>query len=98
MPMMRTPRILLEPGKFVIAEAGALLVRVVQTKTAPSGRLIVATDSGLNHLIRPVLYDAHHEIRNISAHSHHLVGRELYDIVGNVCKTFTSYSCTYSYD
>ena len=86
MAMMRTPRVLLEPGKFVIAQAGALLVRVVQSKTTPSGRSVVATDSGFNHLVRPVLYGAHHEIRNLSAASHNVIARgKLYDVVGNMC-------------
>ena len=61
-------------------------MRVVQTKTTPSGRSVIATDSGFNRLVRPVLYGAHHEIRNLSASAHNVVARgEQYDVVGNMC-------------
>jgi diaminopimelate decarboxylase len=54
-----------EPGKFLVSEAGYFLVKsnVIKQTTAT---VFVGVDSGLNHLIRPMLYDSYHEIVNIS--------------------------------
>ena len=55
----------LEPGRFLVAEAGVLLARVTQTKGKGDHRYVgVAT--GMNSLIRPALYGAHHEVRNLT--------------------------------
>jgi diaminopimelate decarboxylase len=74
-----------EPGKFLVSEAGTLLVNANVVKETPS-ITFVQVDSGLNHLIRPMMYDAYHEIINISN-----PGGELkkYDIVGYICETDT---------
>ena len=54
-------RLLLEPGRFIVAQAGALLARVLYIKK--NGKKTFAiTDAGMNDLIRPALYHAHHEI------------------------------------
>lgn len=74
-----------EPGKFLVSEAGYFLVRsnVIKQTTAT---VFVGVDSGLNHLIRPMLYDSYHEIVNISNPS----GKQrIYTIVGNICETDT---------
>ena len=72
-----------EPGKFMVAECGTLLTRV-NTLKRNRKRLIAGTDSGFPHLIRPVLYDAYHQIFNISNPD----GKEeIYDICGNICET-----------
>jgi diaminopimelate decarboxylase len=72
-----------EPGKFMVAECGTLLTRV-NTLKRNRKRLIAGTDSGFPHLIRPVLYDAYHQIFNISNPD----GKEeVYDICGNICET-----------
>jgi len=55
----------IEPGKFLVSEAGFLLANVNVVKTTPSVTF-AGVDSGLNHLIRPMMYDAYHEIVNIS--------------------------------
>jgi diaminopimelate decarboxylase len=77
-------RLLLEPGRFLIAQAGALLARVLVVKRNGS-KTFVITDAGMNDLIRPALYQAHHEIlpvvRNPSAQP------AVVDIVGPVCET-----------
>ena len=74
----------LEPGRFVIAEAGVLLARVTQLKSKGASAYVgVAT--GMNSLIRPALYGAHHEIVNLSR-----LGEEplaVYDVVGPICET-----------
>jgi diaminopimelate decarboxylase len=72
-----------EPGKYLVAEGGVLLMQVNTIKDN-RGRLIAGTDSGFGHLIRPMLYDAYHHILNISnpqGASH------TYDICGNICET-----------
>jgi diaminopimelate decarboxylase len=74
-----------EPGKFIVSEAGILLVKVTVVKSTPS-LTFVGVDSGLNHLIRPMMYDAYHEIVNISNPKG---SQKLYTIVGYICETDT---------
>jgi diaminopimelate decarboxylase len=72
-----------EPGKFLVAECGYLFVTVNVVKHNPSVSF-AAVDSGLNHLIRPMMYDAYHPIVNISKP---LADKQLYNIVGYICET-----------
>jgi diaminopimelate decarboxylase len=76
-------RLLLEPGRFLIAQAGALVTRVLYTKQNGTKRFVI-TDAGMNDLIRPALYGAHHEIVPVVR-----AGRELEvaDVVGPVCES-----------
>jgi diaminopimelate decarboxylase len=74
-----------EPGKFLVSECGYFLVKANILKQAPS-RIFVGVDSGFNHLIRPMFYDAYHKITNISNPSGLL---HTYNIVGNICETDT---------
>lgn len=74
-----------EPGKFLVSESGHLLVRTNLVKQNPI-RTFVAVDSGLNHLIRPMMYDAYHDIKNIS----NPAGEpQKYTVVGYICETDT---------
>jgi diaminopimelate decarboxylase len=75
--------LLLEPGRFLVAQAGILLARVLYVKK--NGRkTFVITDAGMNDLIRPALYQAHHEIVPIAPRP----GRKrVVDVVGPVCET-----------
>ncbi|RPA66521.1 diaminopimelate decarboxylase [Cyclobacteriaceae bacterium YHN15] len=74
-----------EPGKFLVSESGYLLVKVNIVKSTPASTF-VGVDSGLNHLIRPMMYDAYHDVVNISK----LDGPErVYTIVGYICETDT---------
>ena len=74
-----------EPGKYIVSEAGMLLVRANVIKTTPA-TVFVGVDSGMNHLIRPMMYDAHHEIENLS----NVNGtRRVYTVVGYICETDT---------
>jgi diaminopimelate decarboxylase len=75
----------IEPGKYMVSEAGSLVVRTNVVKTTPSVTF-VGVDSGLNHLIRPMMYDAYHEIVNIS---NPIGSQKLYTVVGNICETDT---------
>jgi diaminopimelate decarboxylase len=72
-----------EPGKFLVAQCGTFLVRVNVVKHNPSVSF-AGVDSGLNHLIRVMMYDAYHEIVNLS---NPLGDKQLYNIVGNICET-----------
>ncbi len=74
-----------EPGKFLVSEAGSFLtsVNVVKQTTACT---FVHIDSGFNHLIRPMFYDAYHEIENISNPKG---DKKLYNVVGYICESDT---------
>jgi diaminopimelate decarboxylase len=74
-----------EPGKYIVSESGYFLVKanVIKQTTAT---VFIGVDSGLNHLIRPMLYDAYHSIINISNPE----GKtRIYTVVGNICETDT---------
>ena len=74
---------MLEPGRSIAAEAGVLLARVLFTKQNGS-KTFVILDAGMNDLIRPTLYQAHHEIVPVLERA----GRKIVaDIVGPVCET-----------
>jgi diaminopimelate decarboxylase len=74
-----------EPGKYVVSEAGYFLVKTNVIKTTPA-TVFVGVDSGLNHLIRPMMYDAYHDMVNIS----NIDGtKRIYTIVGYICETDT---------
>ncbi len=74
-----------EPGKFLVSEAGFFLARVNVVKQTTS-TVFAGVDSGFNHLIRPMLYGASHEIENLSNPD----GKErYYSVVGYICETDT---------
>ncbi len=74
----------LEPGRYLVAEAGVLLGRVTQVKSKGEVRYI-GTDAGMNSLIRPALYGAYHDIVNLSRLS--AAANGVYQIVGPICET-----------
>jgi diaminopimelate decarboxylase len=74
-----------EPGKYLVSECGYFIVKanVIKQTTAT---VFVGVNSGFNHLIRPMFYDAYHKIGNIS----NPAGAErIYTVVGNICETDT---------
>jgi len=74
-----------EPGKFLVSEAGTLLARVNVVKQT-TATVFAGVDTGLNHLIRPMLYNAYHHISNAS----NPVGSpRVYTVVGYICETDT---------
>jgi diaminopimelate decarboxylase len=76
-------RLLIEPGRFIIAQAGALVTRVLQVKRNGK-KTFVITDAAMNDLIRPALYQAYHEIVPVRSRP----GRQrIVDVVGPVCET-----------
>ncbi len=77
--------LMFEPGKFLVSEAGKFLVHVNVVKQTTS-TVFASVDSGMNHMIRPMFYDAYHHIENISNPS----GKErFYTVVGYICETDT---------
>lgn len=77
-------QLLLEPGRFLVAQAGALLARVLYVKKNGAKNFVIL-DAAMNDLIRPALYQAHHEIVPVAPRksSRTMVA----DIVGPVCET-----------
>ena len=76
-------RILLEPGRYLVAEAGVLVTRVIRTKQGQARDFLVL-DAAMNDLQRPALYDAWHDIHPLHSDSRPL---QRYDVVGPVCET-----------
>ena len=76
--------LLLEPGRFLIAQAGALITRVLYVKKNGS-KTFVIVDAGMNDLIRPALYQAYHEILPVRRRPG--AAKATVDIVGPVCET-----------
>ncbi len=77
--------LIFEPGKFLVSEAGTFVARVNVIKQTTS-TVFAGLDTGLNHFIRPMFYDAYHEIVNVSKTS----GKtRIYTVVGYICETDT---------
>ncbi len=74
-----------EPGKFLVSEAGKLLVEVNVVKQTTS-TVFAGVNSGQNHLIRPMFYNSYHQIDNISNPEGE---KKLYSVVGNICESDT---------
>jgi diaminopimelate decarboxylase len=77
-------RILVEPGRFLVGNAGVLLTRVLYRKESP-GKKFVIVDAGMNDLIRPALYQSYHEIVPVLAPPNDTRG--IVDVVGPVCES-----------
>ncbi|MGH6870649.1 MAG: diaminopimelate decarboxylase [Rhizomicrobium sp.] len=75
--------LILEPGRSIAAEAGALVARVIYVKPGAE-RPFLILDAGMNDFIRPALYDAHHEILSVNDSEGPL---QAYDVVGPVCES-----------
>jgi diaminopimelate decarboxylase len=76
--------LIVEPGRWLVAPAGALLARIVDTKPAPDGRQFVVLDAGMTELLRPALYGAFHRIVRVEE----VDGAEAScELVGPVCES-----------
>jgi diaminopimelate decarboxylase len=76
-------RLLIEPGRFIVAQAGALVTRVLYVKRQGK-KTFVIVDAAMNDLIRPALYQAHHEIVPVLKRA----GKaRVVDVVGPVCES-----------
>ena len=79
----RELKLVFEPGKFLVSEAGIFLTQVNSTKTTPS-TVFAQVNSGFNHFPRPMLYNAYHHIENLSNPEGE---QRLYTVVGYICET-----------
>ena len=77
--------LMFEPGKYLVSESGYFFVNVNVVKQTTS-TIFAGVDSGMNHLIRPMFYDAYHHIINISNPS---AKPRIYSVVGYICETDT---------
>jgi diaminopimelate decarboxylase len=74
-----------EPGKYLVSQCGYFVVKTNVVKQTPA-TVFAGVNSGFNHLIRPMFYEAYHHIENISNPN----GPErIYTVVGNICETDT---------
>jgi diaminopimelate decarboxylase len=78
-------QLIFEPGRLIVANAGVLVSRVIFVKPGESKTFLVL-DAGMNDLIRPAMYDAHHDILPIVQPQPNAPTRR-YDVVGPVCET-----------
>jgi diaminopimelate decarboxylase len=74
--------LIVEPGRFLVADAGVLLTRVLYRKRS-GGRELLITDAGMNDLLRPSHYDAYHRVEAVATAS--AQGR--FDVVGPICES-----------
>ena len=84
----RDLKLVLEPGRYFVAESGFLLATVTSVKKGEK-HVFIGTDTGFNHLIRPAMYGSYHEIYNAS----NVNGEKIPQVIaGNICEsgdTFT---------
>jgi diaminopimelate decarboxylase len=78
-------KILLEPGRYIVGNAGVLLTRCLYEKKG-SAKTFRIVDAGMNDLIRPALYEGHHDIAPLREPAED-GGKTAVDVVGPVCET-----------
>ncbi|MBL4899812.1 MAG: diaminopimelate decarboxylase [Colwellia sp.] len=81
-------KIIVEPGRSLLGNAGILVSSVVFVKTGEERQFLII-DAGMNDLIRPSMYDAHHEILAVDTTN---TVQKIYDVVGPVCETGDTFS------
>lgn len=83
-------KIIIEPGRSLLGNAGILVSSVVFIKTGDERQFLIL-DAGMNDLIRPSMYEAHHEILAVNKSNTEL---ETYDVVGPICETGDTFAKT----
>jgi len=81
-------KIIVEPGRSLLGNAGIIVSSVVFIKTGEERQFLII-DAGMNDLIRPSMYDAHHEILAVDTTN---TAQKIYDVVGPVCETGDTFS------
>ena len=79
-------KIILEPGRFIVGNAGILVAKALYFKTTPKKKFIIV-DAGMNDLVRPALYEAYHNILPLEAAGGRRQAKESVDIVGPICES-----------
>ncbi|MGA2775438.1 MAG: diaminopimelate decarboxylase [Candidatus Omnitrophota bacterium] len=88
MPLLKVSglKIIMEPGRFIVGNAGILVTKVLYIKSTPEKKFIIV-DAGMNDLIRPALYGAYHEVLPLRVAAGKLAAGAKYDIVGPICES-----------
>jgi diaminopimelate decarboxylase len=86
LPILKTVGlpVVLEPGRFIVGHAGALVSRVVDTKCYPDHRRFAVLDAGMTELMRPALYGSFHRIVTVAPHTG---AEQPLDVVGPICES-----------
>ncbi len=79
-------KLYLEPGRLIVGNAGALIASVIFVKEGEAKSFVIV-DAAMNDLVRPTLYDAHHEILPVQAPTPHAARLIRADVVGPVCES-----------
>jgi len=87
LPLLKSSylKIIMEPGRFIVGNAGILVTKVLYVKYTPRKKFIIV-DAGMNDLIRPALYGAYHNIVPLRWLVHHR-RKEKADVVGPICES-----------
>ena len=83
-------KLIFEPGRMIVGNAGILVSRVIYVKEGESRRFLII-DAAMNDLIRPALYDAHHAMQPVKEPAQG-VPKHRYDVVGPVCETADTFA------
>jgi diaminopimelate decarboxylase len=86
LPLLRRldVRLILEPGRFIVGNAGILVTRVLYVKAGSLAKRFVVVDAGMNDLLRPALYGAYHEVIQVHGGA---PANGRYDVVGPICES-----------
>jgi len=76
-------KVIFEPGRYLVANASVLLTRVLYKKRNHVGKEFFVVDAGMTELIRPALYQSHHEVQAVTRHGETVVA----DVVGPICES-----------
>lgn len=84
-PMLKPTgvKVIFEPGRFLLANASVLLTRILYRKRNHTGKEFFVVDGGMTELIRPALYQSHHEVLSVTDHDKTVVA----DVVGPICES-----------
>ncbi|MFA5271824.1 MAG: diaminopimelate decarboxylase [Candidatus Omnitrophota bacterium] len=77
-------KIIIEPGRFIVGNAGILVAKTLYIKTTPFKKFVIV-DAGMNDLIRPALYEAYHQM--LPLNKPQSSGKEKVDVVGPICES-----------
>ncbi|MEI7824626.1 MAG: diaminopimelate decarboxylase [Chlorobiaceae bacterium] len=76
-------KVIFEPGRYLVANASVLLTRILYKKSNHTGKQFFVVDAGMTELIRPALYQSHHEVQSVRVHQETIVA----DVVGPICES-----------
>ena len=77
-------KVILEPGRFIVGNAGVLVCKVLYVKDSVTGKKFAIVDAGMNDLLRPSLYEAYHEVQPVVEQR---AKNYKYDVVGPICES-----------